>query len=153
VTDDIISHVGIYGAAFIIGLVSSAIPLISAEVFLATVVIATTQDPVRVIVLGTIVAVGQIAAKVPMYYGARGAIRLAHPAPDGRLARTRRWIERWRGSPIALTFVSALTGLPPFYAVALLAGMLELPFGGFLAVGLVGRVIRFATIGLVALSA
>jgi membrane protein YqaA with SNARE-associated domain len=152
-TDDIIAHVGIFGAAFVIGLVSSVIPVISAELFVATVVIATTQEPTRVIVLGTIVAVGQIAAKVPMYYGARGATRLAHPAPDGRLSRARRWIDRWRGSPVALTFVSGLTGVPPFYAVALLAGMLELPFGGFLAVGLVGRIIRFVTIGLVALSA
>jgi membrane protein YqaA with SNARE-associated domain len=152
-TDDIIAHVGIYGAAFVIGLVSSVVPLISAEVFVATIVIATTQDPVRVIVLGTIVAVGQIAAKVPMYYGARGATRLAHPSPDGRLARTRRWIERWRASPIAFTLVSAVTGIPPFYFVALLAGMLELPFGGFLAVGLVGRVVRFVAIGLLALSA
>jgi membrane protein YqaA with SNARE-associated domain len=152
-TDDIIAHVGIWGAAFIIGLVSSVIPFVSAEVFIASVVIATAQNPARVIVLCTIVAVGHIAAKVPMYYGARGATRLAHPKPDGRLARARRWIERWRASPVALTFVSALTGIPPFYAIALLAGMLELPFGGFLAVGLVGRIIRFSAVGLIALYA
>jgi membrane protein YqaA with SNARE-associated domain len=156
--DDIIAHVGIYGAAVVIGLVSSVLPIISAEVFVAGVVIALTRDPLQVVALGCLVAIGQVAAKVPMYYGSRGVSQLVRPTPGGRIARMLRWIEtraidRWREHPAALTFVSATLGIPPFYAIALVAGAIEIPFPGFLAVGLVGRIIRFVTIGVVALYA
>nr|HEX4315272.1 hypothetical protein [Kofleriaceae bacterium] len=152
-TEDIIAHVGIYGAAIVIGMISSAVPIGGAEAFVATVVIAWTRDPWLVVLIGVLVAFGQIAAKVPMYYGARGATRLANPAPDGKLARVKRWVERWKNSPILLTMVSAITGVPPFYLLPLFAGMLELSLEMLLVVGFIGRVIRFVAIGLIALYA
>jgi membrane protein YqaA with SNARE-associated domain len=157
-TNDIIAHVGIYGAAFVIGLVSSVVPLISAEIFVAVTCVTVTRDPVDVAVLGVLVALGQIAMKLPMYYGSRGAGRLVRPDPAGRIARALRWIERkvidrWRAYPTALTFVSATTGIPPFYALVLLAGAVELPAVKFLTVGTIGRIIRFVGIGLSALYA
>jgi membrane protein YqaA with SNARE-associated domain len=129
--------------------------LISAEVFVAGVVLALDLDPLQIVALGCLVALGQIAAKIPIYYGSRNASQLVRPRPGSRLARMLHWIEtrvldRWREHPAALTFVSATTGIPPFYAIALVAGAIELPFAGFLGVGLVGRIIRFVAIGLIA---
>ena len=42
--------------------------------------------------------------------------------------------------------VSALVGLPPLYAVSLMAGVLRLPLARFMVVTAVGRVLRFALI-------
>ena len=154
--NDIIAHVGIYGAAFVIGMISSIVPLISAEVFVAVTCVTVTRQPVDVAVVGVLVAIGQMVMKVPMYYGSRGAGKLVRPAPDGRIARALRWVERtaidrWRAYPTALTFVSASTGVPPFYALVLLAGAIEMPAIKFMTVGMIGRLIRFVTIGLGAL--
>jgi membrane protein YqaA with SNARE-associated domain len=146
----IVAQIGIYGAAFVIGLISSAVPIVSAEVFLATYV-AYAGGLGLAIVLALLVSVGQIVMKVPMYEAARGATRLAHPAPNGRLARAKARIERWKDKPFALTFVSAATGVPPFYFLALVAGILEMRFRTFLGVGLAGRVVRFVGIALIAL--
>lgn len=48
--------------------------------------------------------------------------------------------KRW-GLPI--TFVAAVVGLPPLYAVALLAGATTMRLGHFAGVVFVGRVLRF----------
>jgi membrane protein YqaA with SNARE-associated domain len=48
--------------------------------------------------------------------------------------------------PPALVFTSALTGLPPFYAVSVAAGMLGFRPGPFLAAGLAGRLLRFGAV-------
>ena len=42
--------------------------------------------------------------------------------------------------------VSALTGLPPFYLVSIAAPALGVRFGTFLAMGLAGRLLRFAVL-------
>ena len=52
-----------------------------------------------------------------------------------------------------LIFVSALTGLPPFYAVSIAAGGLRLSLRRFLAAGFVGRAIRFGALALTVQSA
>jgi membrane protein YqaA with SNARE-associated domain len=148
----IVAQVGIYGAAFVIGLISSAIPTVLAEVFLASYV-AYAGGLDRALVLALLVSIGQMIVKVPMYEAARGATKLTHPKPDGRLARAKARIEKWKDKPFALTFVSAVFGLPPFYLLVLLAGILEMRRRTFLAVGLAGRVIHFVGIALIALYA
>lgn len=60
-------------------------------------------------------------------------------------------VERWQGKPLTLLFVSAVTGLPPFYVVSLLAGILEIRLKWFIAIGLIGRILRFVTIALATL--
>ena len=41
---------------------------------------------------------------------------------------------------------SAVTGLPPFYAISVAAGVLRLRFVLFFALGLAGRTLRFAAV-------
>ena len=150
--EEIAARIGIYGAAFVVGAISSVVPVIPAEIVLAGYV-AIAGNFWLAIVLGLLVATGQMLLKIPMYQAARGATRLTHPAPDGKLAKAKRWIEKWKDKPYALTFVSATVGFPPFYFLVLVAGILEMRFRTFVAVGYVGRVVRFVTIALVALYA
>jgi membrane protein YqaA with SNARE-associated domain len=44
----------------------------------------------------------------------------------------------------ALVFVSALTGLPPFAVLSVLAGQLRMSLALFLGLGFAGRWLRFA---------
>jgi len=147
--EEIAARIGIYGAAFVVGAISSAIPVIPAEFVLAGYV-AVAGNFWLAIILGLLVATGQMLIKIPMYQAARGATKLTHPAPDGKLAKAKRWIERWKDKPFLLTFVSATVGLPPFYFLVLVAGILDMKFRTFLAVGYLGRVVRFVGIALIA---
>ena len=147
--EEIAARIGIYGGAFVVGAISSVIPIVSAEIVLAGYVAAAGHFGLAV-ALGVLVATGQMLLKIPMYQAARGATRLTHPAPEGRLARAKRRIEKWKDKPLALTFVSATFGLPPFYFLVLVAGILEIKFRTFLAVGYTGRILRFVTIALIA---
>jgi len=49
----------------------------------------------------------------------------------------------------AVVFASALTGVPPFYAVSVAAGVVRFHFPRFLALALVGRVLRFTAVFLI----
>ena len=50
------------------------------------------------------------------------------------------------GAKSVLYFTSASVGLPPLYVTTLLAGGLGYRFRSFLAIGMLGRVARFAVI-------
>ena len=104
-------------------------------------------------------AVGQTIGKVLLFYGVRRG-KQSRPVRHGRAAlrvrpagplraRIRSLVaallalvgqKRW-GLPI--TLVAAVVGLPPLYAVALLAGATRMRIGYFAAVVLVGRAARF----------
>ena len=150
--EEIAARIGIYGGAFVVGAISSAIPIISAEIILAGFVV-TAGNFWLAVALGVLVATGQMVMKIPMYQAVRGATRLTHPKADGKLARAKAWVERWKDKPFLLTFVSASVGIPPYYVLALLAGMLEMRFRTFIGVSYVGRVVRFVAVALIALQA
>lgn len=139
--------VGLYGAALIVGAISSAFPLVSAEVFMAGIAVAKAEGRTEVLAIAFLCAFGHMVAKIPMFYGARSATRLAKP--DGRVAKVKGWIARWKNKKL-LTLLSATTGIPPFYVIALLAGMLEMRFRTFLLIGFGGRFARFTVIGMLA---
>lgn len=52
-------------------------------------------------------------------------------------------------NPAALVLVSSTVGLPQFYVMSLVAGALRMNFTLFLAVGTVGRLLRFGTLVLI----
>ena len=141
--------VGIYGASFVIAILSGFIPLINAEIYLVAVAVTTESIPLAV-VLGFIVAFGQMIAKVGIYKAARRASNLRPLEENGKMARARKLMAKWEGKPHLLTFISATFGIPPFFIVSIVGGMLELPFIQFMTVGFVGRSIRFITVAVVA---
>jgi membrane protein YqaA with SNARE-associated domain len=148
VIDSIEATVGIYLATLIVSVLSGLVPLVNGEVYLIAAILVA-GDPAIAMVLALLVAVGQMIAKIGLYHAARGAARLGRSTRLGaRLDQAQALAERWRGKPLTVLFVSAVTGLPPFYLVSLLAGVLRIRLGTFVALGLVGRVLRFVALAL-----
>lgn len=97
------------------------------------------------LVLVVAATMGQMAAKCLLYFSARGLVGL--PLRKRRIKgmeELRERLSRRRVYSTGLMFVSALTGLPPFYAISVLAGTVRIPFVLFLPSGSAGRLLRFA---------
>jgi membrane protein YqaA with SNARE-associated domain len=144
--DAIIAAVGIYAGALAVGAVSSVVPVISIEVFLVALAltghVAGVAAATALVVLAT---VGQVAGKLPIYYGARGLASIE--------GRHRRWLERFRAwtrrlgnRPLALIGASAVLGVPPFSICSTAAGALQIPVVGFCMTVAAGRATRFAAL-------
>ncbi|HKN56023.1 MAG TPA: hypothetical protein VJX66_26240 [Amycolatopsis sp.] len=144
---------------------SAIVPLISVEVFLVG--LCASQAAPHWLLLGGVVAVGQLAGKTLYFLAARGSIRLPKPLHDRmhrerppsprrerwhrRTKAMRTWLdalrERCHRHPHWMTGtygVSSILGLPPFMATSVLAGLVRMRLGTFLATGLAGRWIRFS---------
>jgi membrane protein YqaA with SNARE-associated domain len=135
------------------GLLSAVVPVASAEAYVVASQVSHAAGPIAV-ALG--LAVGQTIGKVLLFYGVRrgrAASRARHrerPLATGPArARVRAAVQtlldlvgqkRW-GLPI--TFVAAVVGVPPLYAVALLAGATQMRVTYFAGVVLAGRAARF----------
>jgi membrane protein YqaA with SNARE-associated domain len=143
--------IGIYLASFLIAVASGVIPIVNAELYLVGVVLAVGGVP-QALVLAVLVSAGQMVAKAVIYQTARGATNLGTRSKGfaSRLEKARARTEKWRNKPLGVTFVSASLGLPPFYIVSLVAGILEVRFRAFMLVGMAGRTLRFGTIAVLA---
>jgi membrane protein YqaA with SNARE-associated domain len=138
------------------GALSAVFPVASAEAYVVASQVSRAAGPV-VVALG--LAVGQTIGKVLLFYGVRRgkdtktvrhqreSLRARPVGPARARFRTVLRVlldlvgqKRW-GLPI--TFVAAVVGLPPLYAVALLAGATRMRIGYFAAVVLGGRAVRF----------
>jgi membrane protein YqaA with SNARE-associated domain len=154
--DSIVAALGIYGGTLVAGVLSGLIPIINGELFLIGVVLLSGKVW-PAIVLAVLVAVGQMIAKIILYKMAHGATGLGKESRFGKKleaakAKVEKWkTGMWQDKPLAITFVSALTGLPPFYIVTLLAGALGVRFKTFLLLGIIGRVVRFVALALLVL--
>ena len=151
-TDAILGTLGIYAGMFVVGVISG-FAFIPAEIALAAVVVVAGNLPLA-IALAVILAAGQMVAKGILYQGAARAARLrGEPKPDGKIAKAKKLMERWKDRPLALTFVSGAVGIPPLVLFAPLAGVLGIRFRGFMAMGMAGRSVRFVVIAVAALYA
>jgi membrane protein YqaA with SNARE-associated domain len=142
--------VALFAATLVAGAVSAVVPVVNAEVYLVGVVLATGDLPTA-IALAVVIAVGQMIGKSTLY---QAALHTANAGRRGKLGpkieRAREAAKRWRSKPYLITFVSAAVSLPPFYLVTLAAGVLEVRFRMFVALGLAGRTIRFVTVAVLA---
>jgi len=144
---------------------SALLPLISIEIFLIG--LASQQPHIPWLMLGAVVAVGQVAGKLLYYYAAKGSLRLPtfmhrrRPAVETprrerwrrRTKRIRMWVEALREKchrhphwMVGTYGLSSVLGLPPFMATSVLAGMVRMKLSAFLSAGLVGRFIRFSIV-------
>lgn len=140
--DQLVAGAGIYVATFVVGVVSSLLPLASIEVFLVGITLAIgPADAVPIVVLA---ALGQIVGKLPIYFAARGVATL--PKARARVDRVRAWVAKWRRSPTVVLAASAVLGLPPFSMIATAAGVLAIRLRTFCIVVGAGRAVRFAAI-------
>lgn len=141
--EELVGRVGLPLATFLYCVGSGFIPVLNAEVFL---VAAAALAPRELLPLVTVLAAaGQMVAKSGMYLGGRGVVRLPSEKRKADLEALRARVARWRSRDL-LVFVSASVGLPPFFAVSILAGTLRFPFPRFLVAGFVGRALRFGAI-------
>ncbi|OXM49224.1 YqaA family protein [Amycolatopsis alba] len=144
---------------------SAILPVVSVEMFLIG--LCASQPTMPWLLLGAIVAAGQVGGKTLYYLAAKGTIKLPKPLHD-RLHRERPPTprrERWRARTkkmrarldalrerchrhphwMAGTYgVSSILGLPPYMATSVLAGLVKMPLASFLATGFLGRWLRFS---------
>jgi membrane protein YqaA with SNARE-associated domain len=141
------------------GVVSAVVPVANAEAYIVASQMTALAGAVPIAVG---VGIGQMVGKLLLFLGVRRGREFAvfrrreHKAPTGScgptavrvralLARLLDLVgqKRW-GLPIVL--LAAVLGLPPLYAVALLAGATRMPVLGFALTVLVGRVARFVLV-------
>lgn len=122
---------------------SALIPWLNSEVVMGGLATqASTQWAQWVLVL--MATAGQMTGKCVLYWAGRGVLRW-----PGAQQRLQAWNEKWNGrrkSGSAVLFVSAVTGVPPFYPVSVLAGSLRIPFARFLMLGAGGRFLHYAVV-------
>ncbi len=68
---------------------------------------------------------------------------------SARLADAVQRLESVASHGTAVVFASAFTGVPPFHAVSVAAGVVRFHFPRFLALALAGRVLRFTLVFLI----
>jgi membrane protein YqaA with SNARE-associated domain len=143
------------------GVISAIVPVANAEAYVIGSQVSAVAGPVSIAVG---VGIGQMFGKLLLFLSVRKGRQLpfvrhrreeARKEPVGRFrAGFRRWVarlldlvgqKRW-GLPIVL--LAAVIGLPPLYAVALLAGATAMRGAWFAVFVLIGRVTRFVLLAL-----
>jgi membrane protein YqaA with SNARE-associated domain len=137
----IVDH-GLYPTVYGVCVVSGFVPAVNAEIFLLL-VMSTVQgaQPLPIALAATC---GQMTAKSTIYAAGLGVIRLSTARFKSRLEPVRNHMLHHRLGIFAIMFLSALTGLPPYYVVSFAAGLLKTPFPPFFLAGFLGRFLRFA---------
>ncbi|HEY5822686.1 MAG TPA: hypothetical protein VIT20_11960 [Propionibacteriaceae bacterium] len=143
------------------GILSAVFPVANAEAYVIVSQVSAVAGPVSV-AIG--IAIGQTIGKILLFLGVRRGKEFpfvrrhraqVRAAPAGP-ARTRFRAalatllslvgqKRW-GLPVV--FVAALVGIPPLFAVALLAGATQMKVGWFALIVLAGRIGRFVLVAL-----
>ena len=135
---------GLYAATYLMCLVGGFVPIINAEVYLAS--IGAMSERAMVLPLVVVGTLGQMTAKTAIFLGGRGLLRLPKARDSERMRVVLAKARAWRGPIELFVFVSAVVGIPPFYIVSLLGGALDLSVARFIVVGFTGRLIRFLAI-------
>jgi membrane protein YqaA with SNARE-associated domain len=143
------------------GVVSAVFPLVNAETYVVASQVSAVAGPVS-IAIG--VAVGQAVGKLLLFLAVRRGresrlIRRRHRPPADRpvgALRTRLkiwigWLLALVGNPrwgLPIVGIAAVIGVPPLYAVALLAGATKMRAVWFVLVVAAGRLTRFVLVAL-----
>jgi membrane protein YqaA with SNARE-associated domain len=144
---ELIRLYGWYVGTFVYALLSGAIPVLNCEVFLLVLAMKAPREMLFPLIVTT--TAGQMVAKSLLYWAGRGVLRLpAGARVETILASLGCKIGRgWRGA--LLVFVSAVIGVPPFYAMSVACGAMRWSFASFLVFGCLGRLVRFSFVLLV----
>ena len=145
-TDDLLAMLGIYGGTFAVSLIAGLVPLINAEVFLVGLVRLAIDDPSQLPWVVVAAATGQMVAKIGLYHAGRGMLELPRGRYRAKIEAVRERIERWKSKPYIIYGLSSVLGIPPFYLTVIAAGAMQISFQAFLAIGMAGRLVRFAVV-------
>lgn len=141
---DFVTPAGIYAATFLFSLLGGIVPFFNVEVYLLSLSALSPQAATLPVALAA--CLGQMAAKSLLYLAGRGLVKLPIGRAQDRIAAAAARLARAEGGAMTLVLTSALTGLPPFYAISLAAGVLRLRFLPFFVLGFGGRLARFAAV-------
>ncbi|MBU8869543.1 MAG: VTT domain-containing protein [Gemmatimonadales bacterium] len=144
--EDYITPENIYISTFILCFLSGFIPVVNAEAIVIGVAAMSGNNTIWQIAL--VSAFGQMLAKGILFFVGRGAIKIPMGKYEAKLAEAEKKFEKWQGKSDLFVFLSASVGMPPFYIVSILAGVVKLNFFRFFSAGLVGRFIRFGILAL-----
>jgi membrane protein YqaA with SNARE-associated domain len=126
---------------FGVSLVSALIPFINIEAYLVGVATLTPIGGWPVVLITTL---GQMVGKVILYYGGLKGLRPYAGRFQAKLEKAEAAMNRHKAGPDVVVLASAVTGIPPFYGVSVIAGMMRLPLGRFLLIATPARLLRFA---------
>ena len=141
---ELLNLVGIYAGTFLFCALSGVVPLMNSELFVLY--LGSTASHTQLPVLVLLATLGQMSAKALLYYGGCGVLKLPAGRGRERIEALRARMAGGRRAASGVTFISALTGLPSFYAISVIAGTLGWPFSRFLLWGIVGRLLRFSAL-------
>jgi membrane protein DedA with SNARE-associated domain len=119
------------------------VPLVNIEAYLLGVATLTRSQGWPVVLITTL---GQMIAKVILYHGGRHGLRPMAGRFGGKLEKAESAFRRHPAGPDLVVFASAVTGLPPFYGVSVIAGMMRIPLARFLLISTPARFLRFALV-------
>jgi len=153
VLDALDSFGGIYFAMFLFAILSGVVFVANSEAALIALGAVSSYGLPKLLVLAAIVALGQSVTHALIFQSGRGLASAGakrRPKLEARLAKARELGARWNKSERLLIALGATVGIPPQVLIALLAGAIGIRFRTFVAIDVPGRILRFATIVLVA---
>jgi membrane protein YqaA with SNARE-associated domain len=137
-----------YATCFGLSIVSALLPWVNSEVLLLS-LSAFAHSSFQLMILVLLASAGQLLGKCILYWAGRGVI----PVSSGRIDKAlNSWKDRFARSgskSMWLVFISAVTGIPPFYVITFLAGAFRLKFSSFIAVAAAGRLLHFGILAMV----
>lgn len=119
----------------------SVVPFAPIEPFLLA--LGVVAPPAMLLPLALVATASHMAGKALLYLGSDKAMRLLSDERQEGIERARIRLSRHRSYQYLTVFTSAISGLPPFYAITVAAAMVKLPLVPFIAIGTVGRACRF----------
>jgi membrane protein YqaA with SNARE-associated domain len=139
--EHILSHYGLYLTTYIVGVISGFVPVVNLEVYLVWVAAFTASS--QGILISILATLGQMTAKTMMYLAGAGVLKISYKKPNEKLRAIQMKLAGWKHRISLFLFLSAFSGIPPFYLVSIAAGVGKIPFMPFVIAGLAGRFLRF----------
>jgi len=124
--------------------VSGVVPVLNAELLVASVVVAAPHIGIPLVAL--VSATGQMLTKTALFALARWTPHRLTGKARVAVDKAARAVGSRGRAASSLVFTSAITGLPPFFGVSLAAGAVGMRTRSFVASGGAGRLLRFAVI-------
>jgi membrane protein YqaA with SNARE-associated domain len=137
-----INPAGIHLSCFVLSFLSALFPWINGEAVLLT-CSALTPSHSQLPLLVLLTSSGQMAGKCLLYWMARGAIPLRTFRVSATVNSWRERLAKSSSKPTALAFISSAVGIPPFFILTIIFGILKIRFLPFFMAGSLGRLLRF----------
>jgi len=135
-------------ATFVICFLSGLILFVNAELFLLA-ISPLVLTPEKVLLIGSLAALGQVLAKVLYYFAASRAMDLKFVKKKFSPEKIAHWhekVERWGWRVPFVTLASAFFGFPPYMILSFVLGVTRANFWMFFTTGMLGRGARFIII-------